>query len=1149
MRANRIALLAGLLLAVGLSSTITRAQQCPTPSTPPPICNFDKSFCTASTGVSCSGPQSEWTLANTVQDDVITGTQTQTSGSTTVLGLDSSSFTFIDGTNSLFDTYDAWAWPATFEVANTGTFNLQGGILTAGFEVINGVVNQSGSTTNTLVSNALGPNSQGAAFHIHCSGTDNTSCQSVVTSEDSVGSLIVAGTGAQYNLSAGTVNAPILATDSNGVFTQSGGNVNILPNLTEDANQPTAQLSSALYVGLNSQGTYNLSGGTLQVGGVFTVGTSSSEVSGKEYIGYSKGSNGIFNQTGGTNVLGPASGIFSAPGGSLYVGYNGTGTYSMSGGTMAGAFATTEYLGYGPGSTGTFNQTGGSNGAASGANNNSILELFVGYMGNGTYTLGTPGGPVTDSFLNTDFEYIGTQGYDSTTNKFVNGIGSLVQNSGTNTLDDLIVGNFGNTNNASKSAPNFGLLNPQGTYTLNGGQLTSIGEIIGDQSVGYFIQNGGNNTTQSLLIGFGNAPDTPIGVYELSGGTLTNCCSAEIIGQGSGTTGLFDQTGGTNQTLEIVLGNSGTGIYSLSGGLLDVGFLTVGQTGQQGGTGLFTQTGGTVNMNFKLQGSTTAGTLQVGSDANGTYNLGCSNGSASTCVGAGSLTAGEEEIGLTVNTTFTGTFNQYAGTTNTITPGGLGPGILSVGADGNGVYNMYGGTLTAVHEDIGVFSAAGTGTAGIFNQSGGSNTVTGSSSLGNGDLDVGDNGTGTYNLSGPSSGPNATTLSAVTENVGVGIGTGTFNQSGGSNNVSGNLTVGNGDQASSQGFYFLSGGSLSAANEIIGVNTTNTSPFAYLTQNFTQTGGSNSITDTLTIGATAFTQNAPASYGLSGGSLSAGTVNVGSAALFSLAPSISNVTFTATTLNDSGVINATLAGPGGALTANIGTLTGNGTINTTSSSLAQVVHIQTVNFNGTINLDPVTLDIGNFTLGANGVLNGIGANRLNISGDFTNNFSNMSLDSMWNVASMTLDFTGMGTHNLFIASTLNAPNLTWGVMILDAGGILDFSNGSAGLYVDSLNLGGGLTALSDICGGNIFYDKNDTANAGLFSGGSQGTYTNSCGGSLIPFLGATIGTAPPPPPPPGPTPEPSTWVMLFTGMALLAAGQRLRKFHAPAALK
>ncbi|MGB7767087.1 MAG: hypothetical protein WBL33_18870, partial [Candidatus Acidiferrales bacterium] len=120
MSANRIVILAGLVLAVGLSSRITRAQQCPMPSTPPPICNFDKSFCTASSGFSCSGQQSSWSLSNTVEDDVVTGTQTQTTGSTTVLGFDSSSFTFIDGNNSLFDTYDLYAWPSTFELTNTG---------------------------------------------------------------------------------------------------------------------------------------------------------------------------------------------------------------------------------------------------------------------------------------------------------------------------------------------------------------------------------------------------------------------------------------------------------------------------------------------------------------------------------------------------------------------------------------------------------------------------------------------------------------------------------------------------------------------------------------------------------------------------------------------------------------------------------------------------------------------------------------------------------------------------------------------------------------------------------------------------------------------------------------------------------------------
>ncbi len=1119
MRANRIALLACLFLGVGLSSTITKAQQCPPTSTPPPICSFDKSFCGA-TLPTCSGPAADWTSSSTNLDHVINGTVTQTSGTTKVIGYDSHSYTFINLNDTIQDTYDLYAWPATFEVAKTGTFNLQGGTLTAGFEVIQGVMNQSGNTTNTLVSYGVGPNSQGAAFHLHCSGTDNVSCGSVVSAQDTVGSLLVSGNTAQYNLSGGTINAPILQVDSGGTFNQTGGTVSILPNLPEDANQPTGTLSSALYVGLNGAGTYNLSSGTLQAGGYYTSGSSAiqSQAIGKEYIGYSAGSTGVFNQSGGTNQLGqysnPSKVFGGSVGGNLFVGYLGNGTYNLSGGTMANVLGTNEYVGWGPGSVGTINQTGGTNGNDIGTPQSpqaSISTLYVGYLGQGHYTLGVPGGSALTPILDANYEYIGSTGYNSK-NQLIAGTGSFVQNSGVNLAAiELIVGNQGNTSGA-----NFGLLNPQGTYTLNGGELSTDDEVLGDQSVGYLVQNGGNNSTQSLLIGFGNAKYSPIGVYELNGGTLSVCCGSESIGIGAGTNGLFSQSGGLNQTLEVVLGNSGSGTYSLSAGTLDVGTLTIGLNG----TGLFNQTGGTVNMLFTLDGFAAGGSLDVGSNGSGTYNLGCANGSASTCVGAGILNAGDEYIGLTVGTTLVGTFNQYAGTTNTLAAGKT----LNVGEDGQGVYNLYGGALAANYENIGEAAATGT-----FNQSGGRNTIAAGSSPGTGTLNVGANGTGFYNLSGPSTGINPTTLNAVTESIGSGIGKGTFNQSGGINSVSGTLTVGGGDVGSSEGFYNLSGGVLNAKNEIIGNNFVTASA---LTQAFVQTGGTNSVSGTVTIGGSSGAQNALGLYGLENGSLTSGNITVGSGGVFA--------------------INPGAGGAGADVQLKVGgTLTNNGTIDVfgaTQTNL-QIIYIGNFVGNGKLNVDPALFNIGNFTIGTSGVLKTVAGDGFNISGNFINNFNiaNAALASQWNVADATLDFTGANGHSVFLASNLSADNLVWGNLDLDARGSLAFLAGSSSLYVDSLDLGGGLGAFADICDGSIFYDKNDSANSGLLAGGSQGTYTNSCGGSLIPFLGADIG-------PSGggsgsggggttSTPEPPTWLLLLIAMACLSMGTWIRRFQ------
>ncbi len=90
---------------------------------------------------------------------------------------------------------------------------------------------------------------------------------------------------------------------------------------------------------------------------------------------------------------------------------------------------------------------------------------------------------------------------------------------------------------------------------------------------------------------------------------------------------------------------------------------------------------------------------------------------------------------------------------------------------------------------------------GIFNQSGGTITVQGSTNLGNQAT-----GNGTYNLSG--SGRLSTNQDLTVGNYGTGI----FNQSGGTNTVTGTLRIAK--ESGSAGTYNLSGGSLSASSVV-----------------------------------------------------------------------------------------------------------------------------------------------------------------------------------------------------------------------------------------------------------------------------------------------------------------------------------------------
>jgi hypothetical protein len=117
----------------------------------PPICLFDTSYCPTITEVACQAGDDVSTLVTYVNaDTVVTGVVNQTSGNTTVTGQDGISVGFTNITESNQDFFSGWFYPATFNVTSTGTYNLSGGTLTAGFETVNGIMNQSGTTTNCL---------------------------------------------------------------------------------------------------------------------------------------------------------------------------------------------------------------------------------------------------------------------------------------------------------------------------------------------------------------------------------------------------------------------------------------------------------------------------------------------------------------------------------------------------------------------------------------------------------------------------------------------------------------------------------------------------------------------------------------------------------------------------------------------------------------------------------------------------------------------------------------------------------------------------------------------------------------------------------------------------------------------------------------
>jgi len=224
--------------------------------------------------------------------------------------------------------------------------------------------------------------------------------------------------------------------------------------------------------------------------------------------------------------------------------------------------------------------------------------------------------------------------------------------------------------------------------------------------------------------------------------------------------------------------------------------------------------------------------------------------------------------------------------------GPTGPGLNSLTIDDTGTgtmtLNQSGGSLTVANGADTANEIVGNNGTGSFIQSGGTNTVGGTLTLGSNS-----GSSGSYTLSGTGS------LTATNETIGF-FGAGAVTQSGSSTNTVGStLTIGS--QSGANGSYTLSGGNLSVGSQIVGGSGVGGQASGTLTINggtlsvgggygsinvgffnvgdagqsgsYTQIGGSTTVSNALTLGgvSSAGTGN----YTLSGGGLDAGSEIIG----------------------------------------------------------------------------------------------------------------------------------------------------------------------------------------------------------------------------------------------------------------------------------
>jgi Hint domain len=692
-----------------------------------------------------------------------------------------------------------------------------------------------------------------------------------------------------------TINGGVLGTgdlDVGGaatgaaLFTQNGGTVNVqddvgglsVSNIANNSNPNsyvmtlgTLNVFNTLQIGAGGIATFTQTGGTTTLGSdtinsdVALYGAAALD------IGESVGDDGIytFGTIGGTD----ATPTLTIDGGAI-VGDLGTGAFEQDSDAVAASSSLT--IGNGSSGNGTYTLAGGTLTVDSGADATAQADTFVAISGNGNF-YNTGGDQTTDALvigqqfgstgyyqLTTGAELNMTNSAGQTGNGFLDvgeyGGGTFEQDGGTTTMSgSLDVGRYSG-----------GI----GTVFLHGGSIV-VGTFADDglDGTGSITQDS-QDAASSLEVAGG---DFNIGRDQNSSGTYNIAGDATLtvdtgsLNVGNSGTGLFTQATDAQVTvgegaLNVGLNTSASGTYSLSGGVLTVddGAINVGA----GGAGTFTQTGGNVNAEggeiIGNNGATTASYTQTGGTAivadaggannalvvgaagsgtNATYTLSSASQSApaSLVVDQGGAIGG---VDIGEDPDATGNFvigtKGLTSDATTMTVESTDP-VMTVGDFGTGNLTVYSGTL-----DVESYLNIGVNGTGTVVQDGGlveSGLVEMSSYVGD--------GTSSYTISGGT---------LFTSDLFVGppnlvsttTGTATFIQEGSSQVELDDLNINHLDNGSTS-TYTLSGGTLTAAYEDVGSSGIGT---------FSQSGGSNALYQTLTIGA-------GGEYDFSGGTLSA----------------------------------------------------------------------------------------------------------------------------------------------------------------------------------------------------------------------------------------------------------------------------------------
>jgi len=679
-----------------------------------------------------------------------------------------------------------------------------------------GVVNQTGGTVDLFGGLTLGNQASGATADLGSKGTYNLSggTLNIYRPAGDNGALIIGrATADRYsegilNVSGGLLDLGAVGGALGDVAMVVGGEAKIdatIANAKGTVNQTggIVRFTNAKLIFGRGQGTYNLNGGTLEIGGT----------------------NGISATAGGTPT-------FNFGGGTLKV-INSNLTTDVRATLVDGTVSTIDTNGRnavfanGLAGSGGFAKVGAGALVLNGLTNLDAASTVIGLLkvGSGTGNVGTLnlGADITVEVANTVGRLqIGVDGGSGIAN-FSEGASFTIDDSGAS-------GGAWGTLDIGRGAGSVGVLNhSDGLVDLSGGAL----------QIGYSGGNGTYNlsddaelsldTASSIFLGSG---DGAVGLLTISDDAILTSDSQVFIGAGDGATGTVTQTGGQASftgTL-FALGTDsdetsnspGTGIYNMEGGTavfenLEHGLL-IGTS--SGGSGEFNQSGGRVTVTNTVM---RVGDYGVYNQSGGVLEIGGNNlvGTGAFNFGGGTI----KVIGSALNTDVNA--NLVADKISTIDTNELNA-VWAGDITAAGLHQIGQGGSKLTKKGLGMLSFTGNGTRKLdtFAIEGGAGRQTaGTTSAVEFMVGTGAGSIGTYLMDGGTLQINPSTKkadgSAVSGSLRVGDfnGTGTFNQTGGAVNLAPNsaLVIGN---RGGTGTYNASGGTvqLSAALNILGRN-------------------------------------------------------------------------------------------------------------------------------------------------------------------------------------------------------------------------------------------------------------------------------------------------------------------------------------------